>query len=467
MRSLGEFVNLNNLTLSNIEGDSDISSNSESCDTFCIHKDEYDSNIHELINIYNSIEECSNNCLCDSDSDSCDSCEDCVAACADNLEDPPWDPSDCIEKTIFSTAEYYIVDDKADDLLPTIGTKINIPKKLMVHITGVTCPNINTTIEEPYIFEYTDNGYYKINNYSNVCVSNFLSNPYSDPPFGYITINGLAFNGGPQISGSSVQYFYLNIIFNNMTLYGQIKIPIRYREIYNDWVFAETVTGSSRADSAYRVQGAIQYCPSSVWGNSFGGVNCTPCQDSTCIHPFTDEILITISAENTCRPSEPCPEPSICRNIVELSSLEQIPGPCDKCYCDGGGRPLDIDVHCDGTVRPADDYFPSTNETFTLYFDPRGLSAVPVIENIIYDTTTLDANNDIVRVHTTSTASEMREWVCKNLRFVTVKDYSKLQTDTANAVESNWPYNDLYWAATCSGYETLFPNDTPINLVPC
>jgi hypothetical protein len=190
-------------------------------------------------------------------------------------------------------------------------------------------------------------------------------------------------------------------------------------------------------------------------------------EDSECFcnnHQFQLSLIVI----NTCRLPDSCLAGFICRNEIELSDLETIAGPCDKCYCDGGGRPLDIDVHCNGIIRPVDEDFPPTTETYTLWFDPRGLDALPVINNIIYDTSVLSRSFDIVRIITTPTAAEMREWLCKNLRFVTVVNYSKIKTDTDNAVISNWPYNDLYWGVVpCEDYFSRYINDVPINLVPC
>lgn len=182
---------------------------------------------------------------------------------------------------------------------------------------------------------------------------------------------------------------------------------------------------------------------------------------------YQENLIMSISFSNTCRlPDDRECLVGPCRNEIALDSLDKTPGPCDKCYCDGGGRPIDIDYHCvSKTIKPQKDAFPPDTKTYTLWFVPRGLSAVPVIDNIIYDTTKLDLALDIVKVHVTNTPEEMREWVCKYLRFVSIKDYSKLKTDTENAVESNWPFNDLYWETTCDGY--IYVDDIPINLVPC
>lgn len=182
---------------------------------------------------------------------------------------------------------------------------------------------------------------------------------------------------------------------------------------------------------------------------------------------YQENLVMSISFSNSCRPPDEreCLV-GICRNEISLDSLDKTPGPCDKCYCDGGGRPIDIDYHCiSKTIKPQKDDFPSNTKTYTLWFVPRGLSAVPVIDNIIYDTTQLDTALDIVKVYVTDTPEDIREWVCKYLRFVTINDYSKLKTDTENAVTSNWPFNDLYWETTCDGY--IYIDDIPINLVPC
>lgn len=232
---------------------------------------------------------------------------------------------------------------------------------------------------------------------------------------------------------------------------------IRYRQNYNDFTITDFSTSCC---SVYDSGGNYLYstCPDEI--NTSG---CTAGIGETVTTKTFDFVY-----PNTCRLPDDCPAVTTCRNEIELSSLDTTPAPCDKCYCDGGGRPIDIDIHCDGTIRPQspEDFTPGT-ETFTLWFAPIGLSAIPVIDNIIYDTTTLSTTLDIVKIHTTTTASEMREWVCKYLRFVTVADYGKLKTDTENAIVSNWPYNDLYWDAKCTTYSSSHPNDIPINLVPC
>lgn len=181
---------------------------------------------------------------------------------------------------------------------------------------------------------------------------------------------------------------------------------------------------------------------------------------------YQEKIKMILSFDNTCR------SPDIreclfgpCRNEISLESLDKTPGPCDKCYCTGGGRPIDIDYHCvSKVVKPVAADFPANTESYTLWFVPRGLSALLVIDNIIYDTSNLDPFLDIVKVHTTNTPEEMREWVCKYVRFVSVVDYSLLKIDINNAVISNWPYNDLYWETRCDTYPE---EDVPINLVPC
>jgi hypothetical protein len=294
-----------------------------------------------------------------------------------------------------------------------------------------------------------------------------------------------------------------NIIFtfpgNNA---GKIAIPVRvrWRELYEDYTaitsFATPIEYSVYEDNKYLVKKTCNYkfykgiciecdkLPDIDYGHSslldprceypegydIENIDCYGDNSNSTDNPwrkYQENLVMSVSFNNTCRlPDDRECLVGPCRNEIILDSLDKTPGPCDKCYCDGGGRPIDIDYHCvSKTVKPNKDAFPASTKTYTLWFVPRGLSAVPVIDNIIYDTTKLDSALDIVKVHVTNTPEEMREWVCKYLRFVSIKDYSKLKTDTENAVESNWPFNDLYWETTCDGY--IYIDDIPINLVPC
>jgi len=456
-----------------IDSDSSID---ESCDTFCIPKSQYNPNIHELINIYNSLEECSSNCICDSDS--CDdSCEDCVTACTANLEDPPWNLDDCVMKEI--AADSYVIsgDGKIPDPCDRPALNALIPKKLFLNIAscgnvvvqydpgGGICEKREVTLPNLIEFNFSEN-------------KNLWEADVGGNEDWKATLSLPIVHKGLSSFKLFMPLFAQNQLSDGPAVWMDAYIPIRfrYRAFYSDYVFDSSFMQGSGSWVCSGCDCEIQ--PTLIRDLSFNydtdyffpfcDTDTSGCESPIdARNQLLDSIFINIYSDNTCRAPEPCPPEEICRNEIELDSLEKIPGPCDKCYCDGGGRPLDIDVHCDGEIRPATTYFPESTETFTLWFTPRGLGAVPVIENIIYDTTMLDEANDIVRIHTSSTAEEIREWVCKNLRFVTVKDYSKIKTDTNNAVESNWPYNDLYWAATCIGYSANYPNDIPINLVPC
>jgi hypothetical protein len=112
------------------------------------------------------------------------------------------------------------------------------------------------------------------------------------------------------------------------------------------------------------------------------------------------------------------------------------------------GVPIDID-------RPCNEEYVN-KDTFTLWFPARyGNRAVPIISGVWYDTSVY-GSQDIFKITTQNSPTEMRQWVCANLRFA-----SKNGSGGSAVLTYNWPYNDLYWSY-CSA-----STDVPINLVPC
>jgi len=171
----------------------------------------------------------------------------------------------------------------------------------------------------------------------------------------------------------------------------------------------------------------------------------------------------SLSYQSSCRQPEPCPPTVPCPPEVELDIFPSYPVIDDSC-CVGGGRPIDIDIRCDGTIRPQDSNFPPGTTSYTLWYSASSYSGVfPVIGGLAYDTST--AGGAVVRIHTDNNTGNMRQWVCKNLRFITVIDMETFPTE--GSYSNNWPYNDLYWESTCTGYGDDHPGDIPINLVPC
>jgi len=397
----------------------------------------------------------------DSDSDSdcqCTCCEDDVCGeCADKCkQEPNWDPNECVQ---FSPKTVYPVDDgKLPSPLPTYTEEnkltIWVPKMLQIIVSGASECELDGT----YLFE---NALANQNSIQWSIVSTPAGACYAQLILGSVNAPGTEDSYTLNISGFK----------NGSFLTSSFWIGVRWRELYNDWTVAEyTINSSNSAPVDYSVSGQYSDYPGYQPGIDSPNEACQSedglyYDQSSCWFNFeVPDLSITVSYPNTCRQPEPCPVVGECRNEIELSSLDKTLAPCDKCYCDGGGRPLDIDVHCSGVRRPTSVDFPLEAKSYTLYFTPRGNSAVPVIDNVIYDTSKLNASFDIVKVHTSKTPEEMREWVCRYLRFATIKDYSKLKTDTENAIESNWPFNDLYWGATCDTHPI---EDIPINLVPC
>lgn len=294
-----------------------------------------------------------------------------------------------------------------------------------------------------------------------------------------------------------------NILFTfpgNNSIKIAIPLRVRWRELYSDYTaitsFATPLEYSVCEDNVCDTKPSCNYkfyndtcvdcdtIPDIDYGHSslldprcdlpsgydIENIDCygnNPAHSGNPWREYQENLTMTISFSNTCRlPNDFECIVGPCRTEVSLDSLDKTPGPCDKCYCDGGGRPIDIDYHCvTKTIKPGKEVFPPNTKTYTLWFAPVGLSAVPVINNVIYDTTKLDPSIEIVKIHVTDTPEKMREWVCKYLRFVTIIDYSKLKSDTKNAISSNWPYNDLYWETMCIGYP--YTDDVPINLIPC
>jgi formylglycine-generating enzyme required for sulfatase activity len=250
--------------------------------------------------------------------------------------------------------------------------------------------------------------------------------------------------------------------------------PVRWREIYNDWVFNEmtpfnketlgekpiTISGPYAEKLGYLE--SLRYFESNC--EDYDNENTCGCNYEPCL----DMVLIQ---ENSCRPPLTCPKEGPCPIELDINDMPQYDDClCDKCYCDGGGRPIDIDVKCGSPIiiRPTESDFDPDTKTYTLWMQGYGEGAVPVINNVLYDTSLLPTDGSvIVKVHKTDNTQDMRNWTCQYLRFVRIVDRSKLSTNLNEAVESVWPYNDLYWDYKCIDYPILHPDDVPINLVPC
>jgi hypothetical protein len=428
-----------------------------------------------------SSEQSSSSSSSEQSSSSCSECEDCVQACA---KESSWDLENCVPVNVDLSKIFFIDDGNLPESCPPTGPGIiYVPKELTLKVTS----GCLETIETKYKWLSNWNRWGRI--WNGTGAEEFQPIYDADPDFEYL----IPFSPTTPTSMHSilVQSYELqpndnwdSTLIGLARIVGTLPIHVRYRREYGDYVFVKAEGTSftrkncvgcdcDEVPARTPFSGSGPVSPNSNLFNSWTTSSTEEAQIWGCsgVPEVMNTLRVEVTGENTCRPPLPCIVGQ-CKNIIEdLNSLDQIPGPCDKCYCDGGGRPLDIDIQCGtGKVRPKSEDFPDV-ETFTLWFRPYGTGAVPVINNVIYDTTQLDVENDIVKIYQASSPEDLRSWVCLNLRFVTVLDYEKLRTDTANAVSSNWPYNDLYWNRSfvsnpsCEGYP--YPGDVPVDLVPC
>jgi formylglycine-generating enzyme required for sulfatase activity len=394
-------------------------------------------------------------------------CEDCASVCAQNISDPPWDLDDCIEG---NASIVYVADDtRAPNPLPEPALptgKLVFPKTITLSFKQIPLDDEDLCdfgINGSYIFEYSIDD----------------SAPPTNLVWKMITTDTKACNGSLVWDGTMFT-ISINTRVNNAVIVYKLYPPVRWREFYDDWIInpSTALNSSTLGSNPITVNGSyaekLGFLESVTdFAGSCDNVETNPeCSQSSGSGSVPINIEISLTMTNSCRLPEPCPTSGPCPDETDINDYTQYDDClCDKCYCDGGGRPIDIDVLCGSSptkTHPQEPDFPPETESYTLWFNPRGDSALPVINNVLYDTGLAPTNNTIIiKVHTTSTPLEMREWVCKNLRFVTVLDRTKLSTDLNNAVKSNWPYNDLYWNYQCDSYSSKYPNDVPIDLVPC
>lgn len=405
-------------------------------------------------------------------------CEDCASKCAETISNPTWNLDGCVPVTISPTDVYYDnTDGKIPDNCPPTGViTLYIPKQLTMEVEAGCFGTVTTSFQylpssSVWGRVWTPTPPWE-NDYNNNPNSNFLS-----------------------FSGDNLSINTYDLVENNdwsipeepgVIVDGRLKIVVRYREAYDDYTFVKAFGTSftkqvctdclcSGVPGQTPITSTGPGLPLSDLYNSYQavpGTNYGNCGSGESVIDILNNISVTVTGENSCRQPESCPASGPCPIETDINTYTQYDSClCDKCYCDGGGRPIDIDILCGdggGITYPQEADFPPSTESYTLWFVPRGDGALPVINNVLYDTGLVPTDNTvIIKIHTTSTPLEMREWVCKNLRFVTVLDRTKLSTDLNNAVISNWPYNDLYWDAKCDTYASDHPNDVPINLVPC
>jgi hypothetical protein len=365
-----------------------------------------------------------------------------------------WAPpsEDCVSHTIQSTSDY--ISKSPDSTPPTNGTVIYLPKKLTVSISGTKCKGA----DGDYNFIWSNNssplngapGYILNGSYSNICTQNRLGVPLGYPD---ASIN---IGGSGNFGSVPGKLFYVRISFDKIVIRANISIPIRYRREYGDWTFAEKAIGNSQVNiqdtdgRVYFYHGPYSDSPSDrLYGNGCFEDNCTPAPI------FSDNVSVTVaSTEATCRVPVP---PTNCTDCVATSSVDYNTLPSYSNYISGcTGRPIDIDYDvCTNQTRP--ESFNKSN--IALYYQGGSGQPFLVIDNIAYD----PRNAGLIKVFTAGSPSEMRNLVCNRLRFASLVDENLLNSDINAALNSDWPYNDLYWYSSCAN----FPDEVPINLVPC
>jgi len=173
----------------------------------------------------------------------------------------------------------------------------------------------------------------------------------------------------------------------------------------------------------------------------------------------TGPSALNVEFKNSCRTADPTSDCTTCTNSpsVDYTTLPKYTNYISGCM----GRPIDIDTDsCNGKIRPQDSDFSVGKTSFVLYYSGGPTKPFLIIDNVAYDPR---GATGLIKVFTTSTPTAMRNMVCERLRFATLKDATKLGTDLSAALDSNWPYNDLYWFSACGN----LPTEVPINLIPC
>jgi hypothetical protein len=131
------------------------------------------------------------------------------------------------------------------------------------------------------------------------------------------------------------------------------------------------------------------------------------------------------------------------------------------------GVPIDIDCLCtyEAGLRLRPHYgLPQYKRVEAYFVGGYGFSAVPFIDGVGYDTTTLNRQT-WVKVVTVDNSEDLRSWLINHFRFFGIS-YSK--TETAQV----WPYTDLYWHPFDFCYQPN-PKFTPesdvvyVKLIPC
>lgn len=395
-----------------------------------------------------------------------------------------WEPTGCIE--LPSPSNLCIYDDgKLPDPPPSAtgtyfaSSKIFLDFDISKNITVASGDSIPTFWNGIHLeLDHTGGDTWTITSATGAPTGTTIGGTYTPFQYSYLigsTMDLTTFNYGG--TGRTV----FNIVHEPGSSYGidlYIEILLRYRAFYNDYTISEGYTLPVMADHDDT--------------NDLMGITSGICYYNPAISYPTGSYpynvgTVTVTMVNSCR--SPAYEACVTPPGPACPSFGTLPSPIDIQNVNNQGRygrPIDIDVKCDGTIRPIDSDFASLNpSSYKFYFASAGTSAVPVIDDKLYDTTWVD--QQIIPIHSESTPASLRDWVCDHLRFVSFVDYSDYVADSGNeenyhgfvclsndtgvaasgcfALKNSWPYNDLYWEqGRCSG---LPSGEIPVNLVPC
>ena len=373
-----------------------------------------------------------------------------------------WDPGNCVPITVDASRLVYVDDGNLPSpCAPSGNVTIYMPKQLTMKVTTPCFADITTRFRYR---EGSTNQWTRIYNPLPEWQGEYDADPTSD----YLLFNSsLALSNlqGFQIYGYELlpEDNWNTEDWPNTIINGHARFKVRYRREYGDYTFVSAYGASSTRQScsgcdcsevaARTPSGSGPSTPNSDLYNSYGssGFYLGSCANYT---ELLDNITVEITGEETCRQPLPGSDCTACVNSpsVDYTTLPSHPGYFAGCT----GRPIDIDVDsCDATVRPTS----FTKNNFVLYYQGGPNQPFMVIDNVAYDPRAAG----LIKVFTTSDPESMRDMVCSRLRFATLVDETKLSTDIGAALDSNWPYNDLYWYSACGN----LPSEVPINLVPC
>lgn len=400
-----------------------------------------------------------------------------------------WNLSDCIDATI---TPCYVNDGKLPDGAFPSSLNVKVSKQIYINNqlyeydsdTGSWISDTDTLIIQNGLFSFSyDNTQFTIapaaryrefyddytlaENYTNECYCKFYQDgtflrpdwvgPTTWPRF-------LRASGFPESSNINgiYQESYCNGVISPHDAgysvpYAKVDGQVYISNYDGDWAIYDCTgigpAGSctyGNAVSNTLDEGVLP--PNSNWFMNDGGPggNPPPTAGGT-LEPYE----LSISFGSTCRMPNPS---SDCTSCINSPSIEYSTLPNYGPYYDGcTGRPIDIDVDaCNGTVHPTS--FSKPN--FVLYYTGGIDKPFLIIDDIAYDPRSITG---LIKVFSTGTAEEMRNLVCTRLRFATLIDETKLESNINEALSSNWPYNDLYWYSECEN----LPNETPINIIPC